>query len=148
MVKKSHPVEGSSQAKEEGIRFVYEVSFHIVPTVSEDAVPAVVDQIRTILGDAEVISEHTPEKRTLAYIVERAETGKREKFKEAYFGFIKFSTERYTLPAIENALRAMRDVLRFLIIETVREDIAITQRRGTVADVEKGTIKPTEAITT
>ncbi len=131
----SHPelVEGSSQAKaapKEKGNPVYEVGFHIVPTVGEDGVGAVVESIRKILGDAEIITEGFPRKITLAYQVERATQGKREKYTESYFGHIKFATLREALPAIQTALQALEPVLRFLIVETVREDIAAAPRRA------------------
>ncbi len=109
---------------------VYEVGFHIIPTVGEDGVPAVLDKVRAALKDAEVISEGFPQKITFAYIVERATQGKREKYAESYFGFIKFATGRENLPELENTLRAMQEVLRFLIVETTREDLSQAPRRA------------------
>jgi len=132
----SAPAEASSQAnvtpKEKG-NPVYEVGFHIVPTVGEEGVGAVVESIRKILGDAEIISESFPRKIGLAYQVERATQGKREKYTESYFGYIKFATTRDQVPAIHTALGAQNTVLRFLIVETVREDIAATPRRAVFA---------------
>ena len=129
----SAPAEASSQAnvtpKEKG-NPVYEVGFHIVPTVGEEGVGAVVESIRKILGDAEIISESFPRKISLAYQVERATQGKREKYTESYFGYIKFATTRDALPAIYTALGALNPILRFLIVETVREDIAAAPRRA------------------
>jgi len=102
---------------------VYEVSFHIVPQVGEDGVSAVVEKVRRALGDAEIISEGFPQKMSLAYVVERAEQGKREKFSDSYFGWLKFATQREAIPALAEALRADRSILRHLIIETTREDL-------------------------
>ncbi|MDO8517684.1 MAG: 30S ribosomal protein S6 [bacterium] len=124
-------------------RPVYEVGFHIAPTVPEDGVAAVVEEIRTALGEAEIISEHFPQKMTLAYTVERSDLGHREKSNEAYFGFIKFALERQALPAFEDALRAIKDVLRFLLIETVREELVAAPRRAVFSSdrLEGETIK-------
>lgn len=129
--------EGLSQATADS-RHVYEVGFHLVPTVGEDGVAAVVEKIRKLLGDAEIIAEHFPQKMTLAYTIERATQGpsttlgasKREKYSESYFGSIKFATEREALPALAEALRAMKEVLRFLLIETVREEAPAPARRA------------------
>ncbi len=109
---------------------VYEVGFHIVPTVGDEGVSAVVESVRTALGDAEIISEGFPKKITLAYQVERAATGKREKYTESYFGHIKFAMNRDNITAFTEAVRVMQPILRFLIIETVREDIATAPRRA------------------
>ena len=115
---------------------VYEIGFHIVPTVGEEGVSAVVESIRKELGDAEIISEGFPKKITLAYQVDLpagrqgADAGKREKYTESYFGHIKFAMQREGITAFTEAMRVMQPILRFLIIETVREDIATAPRRA------------------
>ena len=130
MAETSHPetsVEGSSQANATP---VYEIGFHVVPGVADEGVSAVVESVRKALGDAEIISEGFPKKITLAYQVERAATGKREKYTESYFGHIKFAMQRDGITAFTTAMRTMDPILRFLIIETVREDIATAPRRA------------------
>ena len=133
MAETSQTAQVSSQANVSGGRPVYEVGFHIVPTVGDEGTAAVVDSIKSALGDAEIISEQVPHKMKLAYTIVRSETGKREKSDEAYFGVIKFALDREHVNAFENALRADRKVLRFLLIETVREDIATAPRRAVFA---------------
>lgn len=159
MAKKSHPPEGGfSQATEAPTNsgaevsspVIYEVGFHLVPTIAEDGVGAAVEKIRKSIGDdAEFISEDYPTKTALAYVVERAAQGRREKYSEAWFGWIKFAQSAEKLPAIEAALTASTDVLRFLIIKTVREDIVAQKPRAVFASdrLEGETIKrvPREA---
>lgn len=112
---------------------IYEVGFHLVPTIAEDGVGAAVENVRKLIGDdAEFISEGYPVKMGLAYVVERATQGKREKYAEAWFGWIKFATTRNKIPALEAALNGSREVLRSLIIETVREDIVPPKARAAV----------------
>ncbi len=107
---------------------VYEVGFHLVPTVGEDGLGAVVEKIRKMLGDAEIIKESYPVKMTLSYVIERATQGKREKYSESYFGWIKFATEREALPQLQATLQAMHEVMRFLVTETTREDLTAQRR--------------------
>jgi ribosomal protein S6 len=131
MAKMSQTAEVSSQANiAQEARPVYEVGFHVVPTVGDEGVAGVVDQVRSALGSAEIISEQFPQKIRLAYIVERAESGKRSKFDEAYFGSVKFAVDREEIPALEAALRSNKNVLRFLLIETVREEAGAVPRRA------------------
>lgn len=132
MAEKSQTAEVLTQANSDS-RPVYEVGFHIVPIVGDEGVAGVVDQIRSALGNAEIISEQFPERKRLAYTVERSLTGKREKYDEAYFGFIKFALERESISALEEALRSNKSVLRHLLIETVREDISQAPRRAVFA---------------
>ena len=147
MAEKSHseaPAEELSQAKKDTTP-VYELGFHVVPTVPEDGVSAVVEKVRKALGDAEIISEHFPSRMTLAYRIERSVQGKREKYTESYFGFIKFACEREAIPALQAALTAMPQVLRFIVISTVREDIPAPRRAVfTSSRLEGETIKKPE----
>jgi ribosomal protein S6 len=150
MVTKSHPEEGLTQAidssADAGERVVYEVGFHVVPTIPEDGVAAVVEKVRQALGGAEIINEQFPQKMALAYTVERANVGRRDKYNEAYFGVMKFALERENILAFEQALRVDRDILRYLLIETVREDVAKAPRRAVFASdrLEGETIKKPE----
>ena len=149
MAEMSQAVEASSQAKGSNERPVYEVGFHVVPTVPEAELGTVLEKIRAALakGDAELIKEEFPTKKTLAYVVERSVTGKREKYAESYFGFIKFALDKNAIGDFTAALRSMSEVLRFLIIQTVREE-AVAPRRAVFSSdrLEGETIKkPTAA---
>ncbi len=118
-------VTTSSQANSpKETRPSYEIGFHVVPS-------------------AEIISETAPSRIRLAYTVVRATSGHHEKFDEAYFGTIKFATERENIPALEVWLRANREVLRFLLVETIREDLVNAPRRATFTSdrLEGETIK-------
>ena len=126
----SQATSAASAATVKNTTPVYEIGFHIVPTVGEEGVSAVVESVRKALGDAEIISEGFPKKITLAYQVERATQGKREKYTESYFGHIKFAMQRDGITAFTATMRTMNPILRFLIIETVREDIATAPRRA------------------
>ncbi len=136
--------EVSSQANApKDPRPVYEVGFHVVPTVAEDVVSEIVEKIRKELakGGAEIIAEQMPQKMTLAYVVERSDSGKREKHGEAYFGWVKFATERENITALESVLRGTRDILRYLLVETVREEAVARRAIFTSDRLEGETIK-------
>jgi ribosomal protein S6 len=151
MSKKSQADEAFTQATEAApaadaarAPIIYEVGFHLVPTIAEDGVGAAVEKVRKLIGDdAEFISEGYPQKMQLAYQVERATQGKREKYNEAWFGWIKFAQVPGKIPALEAALVATNEVLRSLIIETVREDIVPPKARAVFASdrLEGETIK-------
>lgn len=146
MVETPQAVEASTQA-DTNKQPVYEVGFHIVPTVEEAEVAGVVEKIRALLGDAEIIKEETPRKLTLAYTIERSNSGKREKYNEAYFGFIKFATDKSAIPALMQSLTVMREVLRFLLVESVREDVVKPRRAIFTSDrLEGETIQKPSAV--
>jgi ribosomal protein S6 len=111
-------------------RPIYEIGYHLIPTLTEEQVAAAVSSLHKTLGDADVLKDETPIKIPLAYIIERRGQGKREKYSEAYLGFIKFATEKENIAALEQYLRTTHEILRHLLIETVREDPSVTPRRA------------------
>ena len=123
-------VDRSTGASAEGMQPIYEIGYHLIPTLTEDNVAAAVAGLRKALGDAEIIKDLAPVKIPLAYIIERRGQGKREKYAEAYFGFIKFAIDKENIGAIEQYLRSTHEVLRHLLIETVREDTSFVPRRA------------------
>lgn len=128
MAEMSQAAEASTQATSDA-RPVYEVGFHLLPSIPEGEVAATADKIRALLGSAEIISQGTPAKTTLAYTIERAGQGKREKFTQSYFGWIKFAVEDNTgIVGLQESLRAMPEVIRYMVISTTREEAKAPKR--------------------
>lgn len=151
MADKSQEAETSStqanSAPSGDIRPVYEIGYHLVPTVAEDAVAGEAAKIRAMLGDAEIITDETPHKLTFSYVIERPGAGRREKYGEGYFGFIKFAIDKEHINGIEDALRANHTILRYLLITTTREEIAPTRRAVFTSDrLEGETLKKPVAV--
>ena len=103
---------------------VYEVGYHIVPTVSPENLPKEVDAIKAILGKvgATIISEEGPKMIPLAYEMLKVVGPKRDYFETAYFGWVKFEAEPSAAVELKKALDLSEKVLRFIIIKTVREN--------------------------
>ncbi|MES2006817.1 MAG: 30S ribosomal protein S6 [Patescibacteria group bacterium] len=145
MAETSQVNETSSQASPKETRPIYEIGFHVVPTVDEAGAAKAADAIKAavVKGDAEIISEAAPSRMRLSYTIERATAGAREKYDEAYFGVIKFAIEREHVAGLEQVLRANREILRYLFVQTIREDIVSAPRRVTFASdrLEGETIK-------
>jgi ribosomal protein S6 len=47
---------------------------------------------------------------------------RKQKFDQAYFGWVKFEIESSVIPEIKNALNANINILRSLVVKTVREN--------------------------
>ncbi len=112
-------------------RPLYEIGFHVVPTVDEAKLAEVMADLRSeiVKAGGEIISGAEPVKMTLSYVIERAATGKREKYPEAYFGWVRFVVEdRGGIQALENFLQNKKEILRFLFIKTVHEEVAAPRR--------------------
>jgi ribosomal protein S6 len=102
---------------------VYEVGFNLIPKISEGDVPAEVENIKKILSShrASVIAEEMPRMTQLSYGMAKAATGKREMFDRAYFGWVKFEVDPEAITAITEEVAALPNVLRSIVISTVRE---------------------------
>jgi ribosomal protein S6 len=103
---------------------VYEVAFHIVPTVSPEKLPAELDAVKAILGGvgATIISEEAPKLRPLAYTMVKVVGPNRHKFDTAYFGWVKFEADASAVAEVKKAMDASDKVIRHLIVKTVREN--------------------------
>ncbi len=103
---------------------VYELGFHLVPTLSGDAVAARFSALKDMLteGGAKLISEESPKEIALAYRMEKPIAGKLQKFDRAYFGWVKFETSPEHVASLKSTLPHEADMVRYLLIKTVKED--------------------------
>ncbi len=113
-----------SDIKAEAANSIYEVGYSLVPTLEESEVPEFASKIKAAIeGDGgAIISEETPTLRTLAYDISKSNASKNQKFNKAYFGWVKFEIEVPQIEKVKKALEAERDILRFIIVKTVREN--------------------------
>ncbi|MEK7390566.1 MAG: 30S ribosomal protein S6 [Patescibacteria group bacterium] len=125
----------ATEHKETGEKMhIYEVSYLVVPTVSEDKVTGEVSAIRGALegAGAVIIAEEFPKTRTLAYTMERSIESKKQKFNEGYFGWIKFELSVASISNIKQKIDKMPNILRHLIIKTVRENALYSSKSAGV----------------
>lgn len=103
---------------------VYEVGYLLLPYVTEDNLARETDKIKeaiTLAGGA-VFSEENPHMLSLAYPMYKVVSNKKTKFESAYFGWVKFDGDPKGVAKIKKAMEAEENVLRFIIIKTVREN--------------------------
>lgn len=134
---------------------VYEIGFHILPFVGDQGVSHEVGEIKALLekGKAEIISEDFPRLRPLAYPLSKVLKGEKKVCKEAYFGWIKFEMDSGSIEDFKVKIEKQDNILRFLIIKTVRENtlygakfVTRTEKapRKEETQEEKGPINPEE----
>lgn len=124
------------QEKEGGVqaslpeRQVYELGYHIVSTVAEENLSKEVETLKAIIlkDGGSLISEGEPKLINLAYSMTKSVADTKKKFTSAYFGWIKFETKSELMPAIKKAVDANSNVLRYLLIKTVRENTLFTPK--------------------
>ncbi|PIT96877.1 hypothetical protein COT82_00745 [Candidatus Campbellbacteria bacterium CG10_big_fil_rev_8_21_14_0_10_35_52] len=102
---------------------VYELGFHIIPSVEENNIAGEINSIKSAiekLGGI-FVAEGFPKLITLAYTMTKDIDGKRYKFDNAYFGWIKFEIGKDNIIKVQELIDSNNNILRFLIIKTVRE---------------------------
>ncbi len=134
--------ETTSSSEDQGL--VYELAFHLLPTVSEDEGAKQVADLKALLekNSATIISEEALKPMQLAYTMVKKLEGKNVTFDTSLFGVIKFDSDVAALDVLKEELDLSKNVLRFLIIKTVREYAPI-QNRPVFREV-----KPPEEVTT
>jgi len=115
------------EGSEEGASRVYELGFHIVSSVLAEEIPREFGNVKSMLEKhgAIFISEEMPALLPLAYPMFKVFGTKKEKFVEAYFGWIKFDATVDAIVEIKKEVEAYENVLRFIIMKTVRENTMI-----------------------
>ncbi len=108
---------------EDAVLRVYEVGYHMLPTLSVEDVPREVTVLKDLLEKegAVVLAEEFPKLRPLTYEISRLSAGAYQKYTSAYFGWIKLEATPEAAKKIEVGLKTMGNILRFLFIKTIRE---------------------------
>ena len=103
---------------------VYEVGYLLLPYVQEADLAREVDLIKTAIADAGgvVFSDENPRLMNLAYPMSKVFNNKKTKFENAYFGWIKFDGDPKFAGKLKKAMDLNPNVLRFIILKTVREN--------------------------
>jgi small subunit ribosomal protein S6 len=109
---------------------VYELGYLILPTVPEEHVAAEVQNIRTVIENNKgvFITEEFPKLRQLAFSMKKTSTGQNLKFDKAYFGWVKFDAPSSAISEIEKEMKKNSNILRFMVINTVRENTMYSQK--------------------
>ena len=109
---------------------IYEIGFHIVPTVPEDGLGARVTAIRDVIegNGGHVIADEYPKHMELSFPMTKTAANKRALHRSAYFGWIKFEVEPAGAKAIDLAMKKDDFVLRFILVKTVRENTMVPKK--------------------
>ena len=92
---------------------VYEVGFHIVPSVEEGDLASEVDSIKSLIekNGGVFISEEFPKLIDLAYTIVKGIEGKKERFDTAYFGWIKFIMHPSAIESLKKVIDSNNNIL-------------------------------------
>jgi len=99
---------------------VYEASFLLAPSLADEKLLQIFAAVKEILAknNATILSEGFPKPRPLAYPI--------NKYESAFFGWLKFESASEALVSLREFLKNNKEVIRSLIIKTVRENAVVT----------------------
>lgn len=109
---------------------VYEVGYHLLPTVPEENISGEVSQIHALVSghDGNIVSEGMPVLRQLAYEINKKIETKSLRFSKAYFGWVKFEMDPSQISGLKNKIENLPNILRFIIVKTVKENTMHTPK--------------------
>lgn len=116
---------------------IYEVGYLLVPTLSEEEVPAIYTSLKDLISslNGQFISDEMPKMIPLAYTMLKVVQNVRNKFDSAYFGWVKFEMDTESILELKKKLDLDPNIIRFLLTKTVRENTIapkkITSKDGT-----------------
>lgn len=132
---------------------VYELGFHLAPSLSEDEVEKAVQEIKTAIegGKGSVFAEESPKLTPLAYkIVLRSDAGT-QGFDKAYFGWVKFVAPPENISKVNDFAKANKNIIRFILVKTDRANTTVfhkvvTRKEDASVDAEGKPVEQPEEI--
>lgn len=121
MTDKQSPEASGANGQEAGL--VYELGYHLLPNLSDEEVRQEAKNFKKLIekSGGSLVAEEAPKQTALAYEMVKKQEGKNAKFDESYFGWIKFEMNATGVLSVKEEVDANKNVLRYLIIKTVRE---------------------------
>ncbi len=103
---------------------VYELSMLLLPSISQEQIESKALTLKGLIQKigAELISDENPVLIDLAYPMTKVVSTISHKCSSGYFGWVKFEAEAGKLALLKKSLDNNSDVLRYLIVKTVREN--------------------------
>ncbi len=108
---------------------VYELGFHLLPTVAEADVPVQFSQLKSTIEKqgGTFISESAPKLIKLSYSMSKTIKAEKMHYTNAYFGWVKFTLSPEKLEAVEKDIKAFDPMLRYIVVKTVAESTMVTE---------------------
>ncbi|MDQ5957505.1 MAG: small subunit ribosomal protein [Patescibacteria group bacterium] len=122
-------IETTIDEEIESIKRVYEMSYILVPTISESDAEAKAEALKKSIASNQgsFISEETPYVRDLAYEMLKVIKNANHRFETGYFGWVKFEMDVESVSNFEKSLKLDEEVIRFLIVKADRDTNIITK---------------------
>ncbi len=117
-------VEGDADAR------IYELGYLLLPSIPEENIPTMYGNLKDLVNSfgGEAVSDEIPRMMSLAYTMSKVTANVRSKFNTAYFGWLKFSMNPDKVLELKKKLDLNTDVIRFLLLKTVKENTIAARR--------------------
>lgn len=111
---------------DKGATQIYEVGYHLIPSVSDDDAETEVAPLMKALksASADVIGERAPLRMPLAYGIDKKVDGVLRTYDEALFGWVAFECAPAMISDIDQAFKKHPSVLRHLVVKTNRDTVS------------------------
>ena len=121
---------------------VYEVGYLLVPSIKEEEIPTVYGNLKELVSSLEgkAMSDEMPVMISLAYSMQKTVQNVRNKYDTAYFGWMKFYMDGDKAVILKKKLDLDSNIIRFLIIKTVKEN-TVAAKRFTHKDISRKKIQ-------
>ena len=118
---------------------VYEVSYIFLPSLALEQVPARVETLTKAVESAggELVSSENPVLVDLAYPMTKVVHTDRQKCSKGYFGWVKFEMDKDGIKEVKKFLDDNVEILRYLIIKTVKENTLLHGKMQLRGEKEK-----------
>lgn len=109
---------------------IYEVGFLLAPTIPEDQVTAIDNDMHEKITEAggEIVASQSPEMRELSYEIEVKDEGEKRQFTRGQFGWVQFSLNPADVDAVEKIFITSDEVIRHLLVTVDEEAVAHAQK--------------------
>jgi len=125
---------------------VYEIGYLLIPHLPETELLGAVSSIKDSFQKegASFISEGAPKMTKLAYPMRVSHDSKYQTYDSAYFGWLKHSISPENLSVVKEHLDADKNLIRFIVIKTVRENVFVPHEEIKVDKAIKGVVMSKE----
>lgn len=120
---------------------VYELVYHLLPTLSEGEGAGEAEALKGLIGEcgATILSEEALKRVPLAYAMVKSVSGKLTRFDSALMGSLRLEATPEAAHALKTALHARPAILRFILVHTVRE--LPTPKRAVLREISTKTFE-------
>jgi ribosomal protein S6 len=122
---------------------VYEIGYLLVSSVPKEKVEEITESLKKVLIDkkGEILAMESPELITLAYSMKKKIGPSNHNFDQGYFGWFKFEVNASEIESIKNTFETNANVLRVLLITTVKENTYLGKKLVKNSSVEESPVE-------